>query len=248
MKLMHILAAGAAVLASAACNAEKGADSAAASSAPIKPIAAPNNGDWSEMVAETPEGGFLMGNPNAPVKLVEYGSMTCPHCATFDEEGAKPLVEKYVKSGQVSFEYRPHALFPTDPGIFALLHCRGAEPYFQLVEQLYADQAAWLGRIQQYAQTNSAALEAMGAPERAAAFIRGGELDQFFRQRGMPQGQIDSCVADANNLQRIADLTRRAGEEHGINSTPTFMINDVKLENVGSWEALEPQIRAQLGG
>ena len=89
MKLMHILAASVAIFASAACNAEKGSDSAAAASAPIKPIAAPNNGDWSEMVSETPEGGFVMGNPNAPVKLVEYGSMTCPHCAEFQEAGRK---------------------------------------------------------------------------------------------------------------------------------------------------------------
>ena len=76
MKLTHILAASIAILASAAaCNAEKGSDSTA-TAAPIKPIAAPNNGDWSAMVSETPEGGFLMGNPAAPVKLVEYGSMT----------------------------------------------------------------------------------------------------------------------------------------------------------------------------
>ncbi|HYI47201.1 MAG TPA: thioredoxin domain-containing protein [Allosphingosinicella sp.] len=249
-----LLTAGAAALALvlAACgggagnNAGGSAGGGLPPGAPLKQIAAPANGDWTQVVTAT-ETGYRMGNPNARVRVVEYASITCPHCAEFSH-GAGALTSQYVKSGQVSFEYRPHALFPTDPGIFALLHCRGAEPYFQLVEQLYADQAAWLARIQQYAQANAAALEAMGAPERAAAFIRGGELDQFFRQRGMPQAQIDSCVADANNLQRIADLTRRANEEHGISSTPTFMINDVKLENVGSWQALEPQIRAQLGG
>ena len=214
--------------------------------APLKQIAAPNNGDWTQTVTAT-ETGFRMGNPNAPVRLVEYASITCSHCAEFTH-GAGALTSQYVKSGQVSWEYRPHALFPTDPAIFALLQCRGPEPYFQLVEQLYADQTGWVGRIQQSMQADAAAMETMNAPQRAAAFVRGGGLDQFFRQRGMPQSQIDSCLANAQNLQRIAELTQRGTQENGISSTPTFMINDVKHENVGSWPLLEPLIRAQLGG
>ena len=66
----------------------------------------PNNGDWTTIVAQTPEGGFLMGNPNAKVKLVEFGSMTCPHCAEFDETACKPLIDNYVKTGLVSCEFR----------------------------------------------------------------------------------------------------------------------------------------------
>ena len=52
-------------------------------SAPLTQIAAPNNGSWTEIVSETPEGGYRMGNPDAPVKLVEYASITCPHCGEF---------------------------------------------------------------------------------------------------------------------------------------------------------------------
>jgi protein-disulfide isomerase len=213
--------------------------------APLKQVAAPNNGDWTQVVTAT-ETGYRMGNPNAPVRLVEYASITCSHCAEFSH-GAGPLASQYVKSGQVSWEYRPHALFPTDPAIFALLQCRGAEPYFQLVEQLYADQSAWVGRIQQAMQANPG-IEAMSAPERATLFVRGGGLDQFFRQRGMPQSQIDSCLANGQNMQRIVELTDRGRQENGIGSTPTFIINDVKQENIGTWQALEPRIRAQLGG
>ena len=88
MKISYLLLASA-IFASAACNAENG-NSAAGKGPDVTAAAvpAPNNGDWSTMVAKTPEGGFVMGNPGAKVKLIEYGSMTCPHCATFEEEGA----------------------------------------------------------------------------------------------------------------------------------------------------------------
>ena len=107
MKPALMLLAATAMFATSACNAEKsGTASNTASNAPIKPVAAPNGGDWTKMVTQTPEGGFLMGNPQADVKLIEYGSMTCPHCAEFAEKDAPALIDKYVKSGRVSFEYR----------------------------------------------------------------------------------------------------------------------------------------------
>src|SRR3712207_3904235 len=66
-----------------------------------------------------------MGNPDAPVKLVEYGSLSCPHCAEFEEQGAPELRDTYIKSGQVSWEFRTYLLFGLDAGISALLHCQG---------------------------------------------------------------------------------------------------------------------------
>jgi protein-disulfide isomerase len=248
MRAFLTTGAAALALALAACGGGGSNTSAGglAPGAPLKQIAAPNNGDWTQVVTAT-ETGYRLGNPNAPVRLVEYASITCPHCAEF-AHGAGPLTSQYVKSGQVSWEYRPHMLFPTDPGIFALLQCRGAEPYFQLIEQLYADQQNWLTRTQQYAQANAAALEAMAAPERAAAFVRGAGIDQFFRQRGMPQSEIDSCLANPQNIQRISELTQRGTRENGITGTPTFIINDTKAEGVGSWQQLEPLLRAQMGG
>jgi len=240
------LTAGAAalILMVAACGggASNSGASGGAPAGPLKQIAAPNNGDWTRVVTAT-EQGFRMGNPDAPVKLVEYASITCPHCAEF-AAGAGPLTEQYVRSGQVSWEYRPHMLFSPDPGIFALLQCQGAEPYFQLVDQLYRDQQNWGLRAQQQEQATAG----LPAAERAVALIRGAGLDQFFRQRGMPQSQIDACLANPQNLQRIADLTQRARTEEGISGTPTFLINGTKQENIGTWEALEPLLRSAIGG
>src|SRR5918998_1867242 len=95
------------MLPSAACNADKGSDSApAAAQSELPKVARPANGDWSQVVTKTPEGGFMMGDPQAKVRLLEFASMTCPHCKEFDETGVQPLIDKYVKSGQVSYELR----------------------------------------------------------------------------------------------------------------------------------------------
>ena len=121
-----LLAAAALMLPSAACNAEKGTDSTANSSAtPIKPIAPPAGGDWTKMVTNTPQGGVLMGNPNADVKIVEYGSLTCPHCAVFAEKGAPQLIYNYVKTGRVSYEFLNFLRDGLDMALPLVAHCAG---------------------------------------------------------------------------------------------------------------------------
>jgi protein-disulfide isomerase len=81
--------------------------------------------DWARTVASTPEGGFRMGNPNAKVKLVEYGSLACPHCRHFEQTGYKPLVQQYVRTGRVSYEFRNLLLNAPDIAVSLLAHCAG---------------------------------------------------------------------------------------------------------------------------
>ena len=221
-----------------------------ASGAPpvIEKIAAPNNGDWTEMVAETAEGGFRMGNPEAPVKLVEYGSLSCSHCAEFAEQGGGPLRETYVKSGRVSWEFRPFLLFPSDPGVTQLLRCQGASPFFQLSDQLYADQATWMSSLQRAAAQPGveAQLQGMNPGQRAAALVQMAGLDEFFRGRGVPQARIDSCLADEEALQQLVSRTEQATAKEGVQGTPTFLINGTLVPNAASWVALEPALRAAV--
>ena len=218
------------------------------SNAPLKQIAAPN-GDWSQTVQETPEGGFRMGNPDAPVKLVEYGSMTCGHCAEFAETATETLTNTYVKSGQVSWEFRPYLIFPTDPGITMLLKCQGPVPFFHLADQLYATQGEWAARMQAMSEAERQQLEALAPAQRAAAYVRATQVDQFFRQRGMPESKINSCLADAGALQKIAE-TSALGNKEGVTGTPTFFINGrlANLQTSAYWRELEPQLRAAIGG
>ncbi len=117
MKSMLTAGAAALALVLTGCGDGGGNQSAPVDNSALKQIPAPNNGDWTQTVAKTPEGGFRMGNPEAPVKLIEYGSLGCHVCAEFEEQGAPELRDTYVKSGQVSWEFRPYLLFPTDPGV-----------------------------------------------------------------------------------------------------------------------------------
>ena len=222
------------------------ANAAGGQPAPLPQIAAPNNGDWRETVTMTDRGGFLMGNPNAPVKLVEYASITCPHCGEFAETGATPLRDRYVRSGQVSWEYRPYMIFPSDPAIFMLLRCQGAQSFFPLTEQLYADQRNWAVRLQSMSQEQQQALQGMSPAQQAATLLQVTQLDQFFRQRGMPEARINSCINDQANLNALGEITRRATAEDNVTGTPSFFINGTQ-QQVGDWAGLEPQLRSAMG-
>lgn len=221
----------------------------ASTNTPLPQIAAPNNGDWTQMTQETPEGGFRMGNPDAPVKLIEYASISCGGCAAFAATGSEPLRERYVRSGQVSWEYRPFIIFPTDPGIFMLLRCQGAAPFFRLTDELYATQREWLGR----AQENAAQAQALPPQQQVPALVRAAGVDQYFRQRGMPEARVNSCLADQGALQTLVANSQRYSEEDGVSSTPTFHINGEEVDGVSAWQSpnasqsLEVRLRAAIG-
>ncbi|MDT9599165.1 DsbA family protein [Sphingosinicella rhizophila] len=240
---MRLLISATMLLLVAACGSDQSGNEVAGgnSSAPLPQIQAPN-GDWTQTVVETAEGGFRMGNPDAPVKLVEYGSFTCGHCAVFTEEASAPLRDTYVKSGQVSWEFRPYLLFPTDPGLSMLLRCQGAGPFFRLTEQLYADQPNWMARLQALPPEQLQQLEGLSPQDKTEALVRAAGLDQFFRQRGMPEAKLNSCLSDPEGLQKVAAITEQ-GNKDGVTGTPSFFINGKIVENASSWAALEPKLR-----
>jgi protein-disulfide isomerase len=212
---------------------------------PLPQVAAPNNGDWTQTVTETAEGGYRMGNPDAPVKLIEYASISCHVCAEFSEAGHEKLTNDYVKSGQVSWEYRPYMLFPTDPGLFMLLRCQGPQPFFALTEQLYATQEEWTARLRQVPQAQLTALSAMPPQQQAGAIAKAIGMDQFFRQRGMPQARVDQCLADPAAIQRLTEI-QNVGTADDVRGTPTFFINGTRA-NVVAWSQLEPLLRQAIG-
>jgi protein-disulfide isomerase len=238
--MKNLLCGAALALLLAGCGGQS--DNGSGGSAPIAAIPAPNGGDWTETVEQTAD-GFRMGNPNAPVKLVEYASPTCSHCAEFSEQGTGPLKTNYVKTGRVSWEMRPYMIFPSDPGIAMLLRCHGAAPFFQLTEQIYADQPNWAGKLQLLPPEVLQQLEGMSPAQRAATLVRATGMDEFFRLRGMPEGRISQCLADTGQLTALAALTARATDE-GVTGTPTFFINGNKVESAASWKELEPSLRS----
>lgn len=247
MNLARTLVLGAALAASAACNAEKGSDTVVASQ-PVKPVAAPNGGDWSQAVVRTPEGGFLMGNPNAAVKLVEFGSMTCPHCADFDETGVKPLIEQYVKSGRVSYEFRNYVRDPYDITASLIARCGGEQSFFGLTRGLYAEQKSWIGKLQQVPPAEVETLQSLGAQEQFAKIADWAGFKDWAAQRGLPRAKAEACLADDAAATQLVQMNSDAGSTYNIPGTPAFLINGKLVEQVASWTALEPKLKAAVGG
>ena len=242
-----VLALGAAALALAACDGGTVNDTA-----PVPPAATPGatlvpastgGANYAEQVVQTPQGGMRMGNPNARVKLVEYVSLTCPVCARFSNDASEALRDRYVASGNVSWEVRHVVANGLDAGAVLLARCGGPGPYFSIVEQLYATQPEWIGR----ATSQQAQLEALAAAPPAqqfAGYARAAGLDSFVRMRGVPAQRANQCLSDPAAGQRLEDGNQLASRE-GVTGTPTFFLNGQKADAI-TWAQLEPLIQARL--
>jgi protein-disulfide isomerase len=212
---------------------------AVAAKAPAK---APVAHDWTKTVVATPEGGFRMGNPAAPVKLVEYGSLACPHCRHFEETGYKPLLQGYVRTGRVSYEFRNLLINGPDMSISLLAHCAGPAKFFPMSEFVYATQEQWQKKIE---AMDESSLDKMTDQQRLIRYAEVGGMAQIAGRFGVTPARAKQCLADPKGLERLINMTKTA-MDNGIGHTPTFLING-KVTDASTWEALEPLIK-QAGG
>src|SRR6185436_12961187 len=116
---------------------------------------------------------------------IEYGSLSCSHCAAFSAEGAPALKERYVKTGKVSFEFRNFVRDPYDLTAALLSRCGGTGPFFKLTEQLFADQPNWLQRFVNMSPDDQKRVGALPPQLQFAEIAKIGMLDQFVQQRGI---------------------------------------------------------------
>lgn len=237
-KMLRFTLAAPLALALAACGSSANDDAALKGEA-IAAIAAPEGTQWIEQAIATPEGGTLVGNPEAPLKLIEYGSLTCPTCARFSTEGSEALLNEYVNKGTVSFELRQFAIHgPIDLLLGRLTQCGPTTAVIPLADQVWANVNNFTGAM----QSNAAAFEAaMGLPldqrfVRAAEVV--GALD-FFAARGISEDQARQCLADGAAIEAAANFSQRYSQEFNVTGTPTFELNGTRLD-ANSWGALEP--------
>ncbi len=238
--MKKLLLASAALLLVTACN-EKSADKGGSASGTGDAVSAPAGTKWSETTAVTPDGGMLMGNPNAPVKLIEYGALTCSHCAEFAEKSSVEL-KAMVDKGTVSYEFRTFMLNGIDIPAALLARCSGAGPFFPLAEQFFATQAEWLGKAQALTPEDQKALQAMTPAQLPSALADKLGLVDFVRQRGIPEEKAKACLADTKAIDALVALTDKGVREFKVQGTPTFVINGVTQENTASWELLKPKL------
>ena len=234
-----------AVLALGACNKDNqtsGGGDAPASTVQITQASPPPGGTWADVTNATSAGGFMMGDPNAKVKLVEYMSLTCPHCKDFEEHGFPKLRDQYVKKGTVSLEVRNYVRDPIDMTASLVTRCGGPDPYFAMTEQTFAQQADIFDKMQKLPQDQIAKLQTQppAAQFKALAALLG--IDTFAKQRGIPQEKLDACFNDQAAVDKLVAMQKKANDQQ-IPGTPAFFLNGELLQSVGTWDQLEPKLK-----
>jgi len=217
----------------------------ALAAAPAGKKAAPATADWSRTVVATPEGGFRMGNPAAKVKLAEYGSLTCSHCATFAKEGMTPLVATYVRTGKVSYEYRNMVLNGLDVAATLVARCGGAGRFFEVSDRLYATQAQWKDRVKNLTDAQKQSINVLPENQRLGRLAELAGIPQIVAQHGISPARSKACLTDRVAFDALGKMNEAAAAL-GVDGTPTFVLDG---ENIGphTWATLEPVLRDKAG-
>ncbi|MBL8658737.1 MAG: DsbA family protein [Rhodospirillales bacterium] len=171
--------------------------------------------------AADPMSETTIGDPQAPVTILEFSSLTCPHCAAFHRETMPKIKETYIDTGKARLVYRD---FPLDRAALAaavVSHCVDPARRFGFIEMLYRDQAAWTQSTDPLK-----------------------ELKIRSQLAGLSESDFNACLENKALIQAIQQRAQEAQKEYGINSTPSFVIGGKKLTGEQSFEAFSEAIDA----
>lgn len=170
--------------------------------AAVEAPAADGDVDMAKVLEPGPLKDMALGEETAPVTIVEYMSMTCPHCAEFHEKNFKPLKEKYVDTGKVRFILREFPFDPRAAAAIMLARCAPEPQFFPMVDVLFKQQRTWAT-----------------APDGREALL------QIARLAGFTQETFEACLTNQKLLDDVNTVRTKAADQFGIQSTPTFIIN-----------------------
>jgi protein-disulfide isomerase len=182
--------------------------------------------EFEETASEFGLQEMTLGDPDAPVTIVEYASFTCPHCARFHADGFKQLKADFIDTGKINFVYRE--VFFDRPGIWASMvaRCGGPEKFHGITDLLYKSQSTW---------------SRAGTPEAIVA-----ELGKIGRLAGLDGETLDACLQDAEKAENLNKWQTENLAADGINSTPSFVINGKKYSNM-AYPEMKNLIETALG-
>lgn len=166
---------------------------------------------------------MVLGSPDAKVTIVEYASLTCPHCARFHKETMPKLKSEFIDTGKVKFVYRD---FPFDEAAFRaamMARCAGKERYFGFLDALFSTQESWA--VQNGWKQGLARIAKLG---------------------GMSQETFDKCIADKAIEEPILAKRLEGNQKYGVDSTPTFFINGEKVSGAYPFEHFAEVIKRKL--
>ncbi len=198
--------------------------------------------DWTKRVTQSTIGGHVMGNPLARHKLTEYMSYTCNHCAAFEKESHSALTAKYVNKGHIRFEVRNLVLNPIDLTAAMLARCGGRTRFFGNHRALLMQQSKWLTKFQSASPEVMKTINEGTVPQRLKKIAIAAGLDNLMKGRGFTAPQIDACLANQAEQDKILAMTEYATSTLKLTGTPSFTIGDQPLAKVHSWTALQPKL------
>jgi protein-disulfide isomerase len=176
-----------------------------------------------DIMAPGPLGEMALGDPNAPNVVIEYASMTCPHCAAFHNEIYGDFKEKYIDTGKVYFIFREFPLDPLATAAFMLARCLPEERYLPLVDILFRQQKNW-----------------------AFTDDPSGALLNIVKQAGFTQETFNTCLTNQQILDGVNWVKNRGAQDFEVSATPTFFINGTKKSGALSLETLDQEIEPLL--
>ena len=210
--------------------------------APVKTSITKSN--WLATAHRTAEGAIVIGNPAAKVKLVEYLSLTCPHCAMLSGEMMAPLQRDYIARGLVSLEVRHAVRDGYDFVASLLLRCEPPGRNLGSIEALFATQNDWMAK-----GANAKAIpgfEAMAPDAKFATVARIAGFQDFFAKRGMNAKAFAACLASDPGKDQLTQMAGNSWERDAIPGTPLILINGARQEGVHEWADIEPLIKGAL--
>lgn len=241
---VKLLLTAAGFLSASACAQEKPAPAnistpAAETSAAAGPA---KKTDWLKTVNVGKEGGHILGNPDAPDKVTEYISYTCGHCANFEIDGAPKLKNEYVAGGSASLEMRNLPLNAIDLAVSVLARCGETSAFFDRHNYWLKTQKDWMtGTNRISADTKTKAQNDDQAGMLLGIYNDMG-LAAYTANTGISDAEAKTCLADSKMLTTIKFMGTQAAIGYGIRGTPSFLLNDKKLNGVHNFPTLKTHL------
>ena len=200
--------------------------------------------DWDSVVVET-DYGHRIGNPDAKVRLVEFFSYTCPHCAEFARQADGPIKLAMVAPGKVNVEFRHLIRDPVDLTVGMLVNCGATGKFVGNHDAFILGQNRWIAPLARPTGAQTTRWRTAGAAGRRAI---AGDFGFYaiMERRGFSRTEVDRCLSDEAMARRLAEISAKEWERPGIDATPSFSINGIVMPGTHTWAALEPQIREFL--
>ena len=240
-----IVAVLAALTLAGCSNGDSGGNAGAtAASAPVAAKAAPAGQSWTDTVVKTAE-GYRVGNPDAPVKVIEYGSRLCPTCGAFAREGYEPLMKNYVNTGKVSLEFREflvHGAPDLPPSLLGT--CVPPATFFPLLEAMYVNQQGFNDKLIAMPAAVQDKLKTAKPVEAVGILADTMGLVDFVKQRGLPEAKARACLSDMAQVDRLTKQTQDRTSDGTVSGTPTFLINGKVAPGVLTWGQLQQALKA----